>query len=102
MRDIRNEIRVAPTSIFDDRLRVQLYRRIYGDDMFVRYANWADPPIRIVVENGRVTLTGVVTRPVEQVRLGMIARGTLAFGVNNRVEVDSERPKEPVRETTQS
>jgi hyperosmotically inducible protein len=102
VRDIRNEIRVAPSSIFDDRLRAQLYRRIYGDDMFVRYSNWADPPIRIVVENGRVTLTGLVNSPVEQVQLGMIARGTLAFRVDNQVEVESERPKEPVQKTTES
>jgi hyperosmotically inducible protein len=102
VRDIRNEIRTAPASIFDDRLRAQLYRRIYGDETFVRYANWAEPPIRIVVENGRVTLTGVVNNPVEQVKLGMIARGTLAFAVDNRVEVESERPKEAGRTTTQS
>jgi hyperosmotically inducible protein len=102
VRDIRNEIRVAPSSIFDDRLRAQLYRRIYGEDMFVRYSNWADPPIRIVVENGRVTLTGLVNSPVEQVQLGMIARGTLAFRVDNQVEVESERPKEPGQKTTES
>jgi len=102
VRDIRNEIRIAPTSIYDDRLRVQLYGLIYGDDMFARYANWADPPIRIVVENGKVTLTGVVNSPVEKTRLGMIARGTLAFKVTNAVEVESERTKEPVRKTTES
>jgi hyperosmotically inducible protein len=94
VRDIQNEIHVAPTSIFDDQLRLQLYRRIYGNEMFVRYAGWANPPIRIIVENGRVTLTGLVNSTVEKVQLGMIARGTLAFEVTNLVEVESERPKE--------
>lgn len=102
VRDIGNEIRVAPASGNDDRLRAQLYRRIYGDDLFVRYSNWAEPPIRIIVENGRVTLTGVVNSAVEQVKLGMIARGTLAFGVDSKLEVESQRPKEPSREVTQS
>jgi hyperosmotically inducible protein len=102
VRDIKNEIRIAPTSIHDDRLRAQLYALIYGDDMFARYANWPNPPIRIVVENGRVTLTGVVNSRVEQVRLGMIARGTLAFEVTNAVEVESERTKEPAGKTTVS
>jgi hyperosmotically inducible protein len=102
VRDIKNEIRIAPASTFDDRLRAQLYRRIYGDDMFVRYSNWATPPIRIVVENGRVTLTGLVGSSVEQVRLGMIARGTLAFKVTNAVEVESERPKETAPKSQQS
>jgi hyperosmotically inducible protein len=102
VRDVKNDIRVAPTSIYDDQLRAQLYRRIYGDEMFVRYSNWAEPPIRIVVENGKVTLTGLVNSQVEQVKLGMIARGTLAFGVDNQVEVESERPNEPGAKTTQS
>ncbi len=102
VRDVKNEIRVAPTSIYDDQLRAQLYRRIYGDDMFVRYSNWAEPPIRIVVENGKVILTGLVNSRVEQVKLGMIARSTLAFGVDNQVEVESERPTEPGSKTTQS
>jgi len=102
VRDIKNEIRIAPASNYDDRLRAQLYRRIYGDDMFVRYSNWADPPIRIVVENGNVTLNGIVNSSVEQARLGMIARGTPAFKVTNAVEVESEREKETTRKTTQS
>ena len=101
VREIRNEIRIAPASSYDDRLRAQLYRQIYGDDMFVRYSNWANPPIRIVVENGKVTLTGVVNSPIEQTRLGMIARGTPAFKVTNQVEVESERTKEPVRKTNE-
>jgi osmotically-inducible protein OsmY len=102
VREIRNDIRVAPASIADDRLRAELYRRIYGDDMFVRYSNWNSPPIRIIVENGRVSLTGVVDSEVEQVRLGMIARGTVAFKVDNHVEVEGQRPKEPTRTPTQS
>ncbi len=100
VRDVKNEIRIAPASNYDDQLRMQLYRRIYGDDMFVRYSNWAEPPIRIVVENGKVTLTGIVNSEVEQVRLGMIARGTSAFKVTNAVEVESERTKETRKSTT--
>jgi hyperosmotically inducible protein len=101
VRDIKNDIRIAPASSYDDRLRAQLYRRIYGDDMFVRYSSWAEPPIRIVVENGNVTLTGIVNSRVEQVRLGMIARGTSAFKVTNGVEVESERTKETAQKATQ-
>ena len=95
VRGIKNEIRVQPTSIFDDRLRAQLYRRIYGNDLFVRYANFVNPPIRIVVENGKVTLTGVVNSKVEQAVLGSIANQTLAFSVDNQVQVESEMRKEP-------
>jgi len=97
VREIKNEIRVQPASINDDRLRLQLYRRIYGDVLFERYRSFPDPPIRIIVENGNVTLTGMVNSRVEQAVLGSIARGTLSFKVDNQVQVESEIPKEPVR-----
>lgn len=100
VRELRNEIRVQPVSSFDDRLRLQLYRRIYGSGTFARYASFPDPPVRIVVENGRITLTGIVNSNVERVLLGSIARGTLAFAVDNQVQVESEIRKEPVRRTT--
>ena len=55
------------------------------------------------MENGKVTLTGIVRSNVEQVMLGHIARGTLAFGVDNKVQVEGDRPAEPGAKTgTQS
>lgn len=97
VREIRNEIRVQPVSILDDRLRAELYRAIYSDARFAQYRDWPNPPVRIVVENGRVTLTGYVASPVEQALLGHIARGTLAFGVDNRVRLENEPPQEDRR-----
>jgi osmotically-inducible protein OsmY len=90
VREIKNEIAVQPVSFFDDRLRAGLYRSIYGDEMFVRYAQQANPPIRIIVDRGHVTLTGYVGSAVEQAVLGSIARQSLAFSVDNRVKVDGE------------
>jgi hyperosmotically inducible protein len=101
VREITNEIRVQPTSIYDDRLRVQLYRRIYGNTLFERYRSFPDPPIRIIVENGNVTLTGMVNSKVEQAVLGSIARGTLSFKVDNQVQVESEIRKEPAPKTSE-
>jgi osmotically-inducible protein OsmY len=100
VREIKNEIRVQPTSFHDDRLRRELYSRIYGNGLFERYRNWPDPPIRIIVENGNVTLTGIVNSRVEQAVLGSIAHGTLSFKVDNQVQVESEIPKEAARKTT--
>lgn len=97
VREIHDELRVQPVSLFDDALRYRLVRAIYGDERFVQYAIQANPPIRIVVENGRVTLTGYVASAVEQALLGHIARASSAFAVENRVKVDgqadAERPK---------
>lgn len=99
VRAIQSDIQVQSASIFDDRLRLQVARAIYGDQRFVQYAHRADPPIHIIVDRGRVTLTGYVSSPVEQVVLGHIARGTLAFAVENKVQVDGDTPKEPKAST---
>jgi hypothetical protein len=97
VREVKNEIRVQPVSSFDDQLRRQLYRQIYGDGLFQRFAHSSDPPIRIVVENGNITLTGIVGSRVEKTKLDFIARGALAFRVDNQVQVESEIGKEPAR-----
>ena len=99
VREVRGQIRVQPTSGFDDRLRAQLYRRIYGNGLFQRYATFVNPPIRIIVEHGNITLTGVVNSRVEKVALESIARGVLAFHVDNQVQVESEIEKEPPART---
>ena len=72
-------------------------QRIYGDERFVQYASWANPPIRIVVDQGRVTLTGAVGSAVERQLVGHIARATLAFAVDNQVKLESELRAEPTR-----
>ena len=46
------------------------------------------------MDDGRVTLTGYVGSAVEQQLLGHIARGTLAFAVDNQVKLESERDEE--------
>lgn len=93
VRELRNEIRVQPVSSFDDRLRRQLYREVYGR-VLPQYSGVLSPPVRIVVENGNITLTGIVNSRVEKVMLESIARGTLAFRVSNQVQVESEIEKE--------
>ena len=95
VREVKNQIRVQPVSSFDDRLRVQLYRRIYGQGMFERFASMPNPPIHIVVENGSITLTGLVNSRVEKAVLESIARGSMAFKVDNQVQIESEIGKEP-------
>jgi osmotically-inducible protein OsmY len=102
VKQVVDEIAVQSVSAFDDQLRGQLYRAIYGDERFVHWANQPDPPVRILVDRGRVTLTGYVPTAVDQAMLGHIARGTLAFGVENRVKLDRDEVKEPVKGTTRS
>ena len=102
VRAIKNAIAVQPVSVFDDRLRLQLYQAIYSDPLFVRFANRVNPPVRIIVDRGRVTLTGVVASAVEQQKLGHIARGSPAFGVDNLVQLESDLQREETRTTSLS
>jgi|PlaIllAssembly_1097288.scaffolds.fasta_scaffold303992_1 osmotically-inducible protein OsmY len=101
IRDVHNDLRVQGFSSGDVSLRFQVFGRIYGDPLFERYAGLPDPPVRVFVNRGRVTLAGTVGSAVEQTAVGMIARGTLAFSVSNQVQVEGDarrnedRRKEP-------
>ena len=90
VRIVTNEIQVLPTSLFDDRLRLQIARSIYRDPSLSRYAIQAIPPIHVIVDNGHVTLEGVVNNDMEKTIAGIRASQVgLSFGqvVNNlRVE----------------
>jgi hyperosmotically inducible protein len=87
---VTNDLKVAPLSNFDNRLRIQVARAIYGDPSFTLYGMQAQPPIHILVNNGHVTLTGVVATEAQKQLAGIRAASAgLSFGpvVNNlRVE----------------
>lgn len=87
---IDNKIGVLPVSQFDDDLRFRISRAIYGHSLFWHYANMANPPIRIVVNGGRVTLEGVVQSNVERMLARSLASGFLAFEVKNELKTDAE------------
>jgi hyperosmotically inducible periplasmic protein len=56
-----NQIKVLPMSDMDWQIRRTEAKVIYGDaDIGMRYGNQALPPIHIIVDNGHVTLEGVV------------------------------------------
>jgi len=97
VREVRNEIAVAPVSSWDDQLRMQLYHAIYGHGQFIRHAGVPNPPVRILVDRGRVTLVGQVGSPLEQALLGHIARGVMSFDVRNQVEVESKPAPTPAK-----
>jgi osmotically-inducible protein OsmY len=85
---VQNNLEVLPNSQFDDRLRLQLARAIYGNANFTPYRNLAQPPIRIIVKNMHVTLEGVVVSNMDRVQAGMVANTTgLSFSVTNNLRV---------------
>jgi hyperosmotically inducible protein len=89
VQSVNAQITTLPVNIGDERLRRALTRRIYGDLLFMDYARHVNPPIHIVVERGRVTLSGAVRSEVERVKAGQIARTTFGvFSVENKLKVD--------------
>ena len=54
----------------------------------------ANPPIHIIVENGHVTLDGVVNSNVERMMARSIATGFVAFSVKNELKTDAEVKQE--------
>lgn len=91
VKDVRNEIKALPASIHDDQLRYSIASQIYRDPLFWKYAIQPDPPIHVIVEHGRVTLTGVVDSEVARRKAEAIARSTFgAFSVENNLRVGGQ------------
>jgi len=88
--EVRNQIGVLPVSQFDDQLRQRIARSIYRNGNFANYAIMANPPIHIVVENGRVTLTGVVNSNVDRMLARSLATQFGSFSVTNNLKTDAE------------
>lgn len=85
-----NNIQVLPLSPQDDRIRMQTYRAVYGQPNLNRYAMNAVPPIHIIVDNGRVTLEGVVANESDKNVAGIQANSVPGvFGVTNNLRVES-------------
>lgn len=94
VREVRNELTVLPVSQFDDELRLRIARAIYGNSSFWTYGSMVNPPIHIVVENGRVTLEGVVNSNVDRMLARSIASSFGAFSVTNNLKTDAEITQE--------
>ena len=91
VKDVVNNVKVAPASFFDDRIRVSEMRAIYGDPALGEYAIDPARPIRIVVDNGHVTLYGTVAKAMDKQIAGMKAGQVFgAFSVTNNLVVASK------------
>lgn len=118
---VENEIEVLPLSNFDDRIRAQVYNRIYTQPALRKYnANQGsiaqamgpggrnstmmaggitnNPPIgyhaiHIIVKNGHVTLFGVVLNQSDASIAYIQANGTSGvFSVDNNLVVEGSKP----------
>jgi len=88
---VNNEIQVLPLSPNDDRLRLALYRSIYGNSALQTLAIRAVPPIHIIVENGNVTLEGYVANSMQKTIAGAQANSVPGvFSVTNNLLEDDK------------
>ena len=90
VRQVRNQIKVLPVSPSDDQLRYRIARAIYNDPNFWNYAIGPNPPIHIVVEHSRVTLTGVVNNETDRLIARSLAHQFPALSVKNDLKTNAE------------
>ena len=89
---VDNQIEVLPLSPMDDGLRMAEYRAIYGHPGLDRYAMQAVPPIHIIMDNGKVTLEGVVGTQSDKDTAGIRANSVSGvFSVVNNLRVESDK-----------
>lgn len=88
--NVVNEIEVLPPSPMDDKIRVAVYRALFNwDSPLFRYAHRSQPPIHIIVKNGRVWLKGVVATEQDKQLAYMKARSVPGtFDVVNELQVE--------------
>lgn len=94
VRDVINDIQVDPVSPMDDRIRMAVYRAVYGFPSLNRYAIDPLQPIRISVQNGNVTLFGMVNSQADKNTAGIRANSVPGvFKVTNNLQVAGQAPE---------
>jgi hyperosmotically inducible protein len=92
VKDVIDNIKVDPLSMMDDRIRVATARAVYGYPSLNKYAIDPVKPIRIVVQNGNVTLEGVVNNQSDKEVAGLRANGVFGvFKVTNDLQVANQQ-----------
>jgi hyperosmotically inducible protein len=86
--DVVDNIRVLPLSPFDNQTRRAVYRAVFGYAGLYRYAMGALPSVHIIVDNGHVTLKGVVDNEGDKNLAYIRANGVPGvFSVTNELRV---------------
>ncbi len=91
VKDVVDNVTIEPVSNFDDGLRIRALQTIYRDSVLSKYALDPARPIRIIVDNGHVTLYGAVDNEMDKTIAGMRANELFgAFTVQNKLVVASK------------
>lgn len=88
VRGLIDKLKVAPLSPNDWAIRRAMYQAVYGSPVSTKYAIDPGKPIRIIVDNGHVTLVGTVQNQGDAQIIYQRARGVPgAFSVTNDLQV---------------
>jgi hyperosmotically inducible periplasmic protein len=94
VKDVIDNVEVAPVSPMDDKIRLAEARAIYGFPTLNKYAIDPAKPIRITVVNGNVTLTGLVDSQADKDTANIRANGVFGvFKVTNNLQVAAAPPE---------
>jgi osmotically-inducible protein OsmY len=92
VKEVVNEIEVDPTSILDDQIRLRVARAVYGYPSLNKYAIDPGKPIRISVQNGNVSLYGMVDSQADKETANIRANGVSGvFSVKNYLQVANQQ-----------
>ena len=96
VKGVVNQMKVDPVSPMDNQLRVAVYRAVYSSPFLTNYAINPAKPVRIQVENGHVTLYGVVDSQAAKDAAGIKANSVPGvFSVQNNIEVVNQQNEKP-------
>jgi hyperosmotically inducible protein len=87
--NVINNIEILPLSSFDDTIRYQLVREFSRTGgAFYRYLQGANPSVRIIVDNGHVSLEGFVAKKGDKNIANILANGVPGvFSVENNLKL---------------
>lgn len=91
VREVVNNINVLPLSGFDNRTRYAVLNRVANSGGLYRYFLGANPSVRIIVNNGNVSLEGYVSNRGDANLANIMANSVPGvFSVKNNLIVESE------------
>ena len=93
---VEDKIEILPLSPYDDNVRARAYNAIFNFPALSRYAINSRPPIRIIVNRGNVTLSGVVNNELDRTLIYnrvQVLPGVFSVKNDLRLDSDSNPPK---------
>lgn len=92
VKNVVNNIENLPPSSFDNRIRRQLVREFARGGSLYRYLQGPQPSVRLIVENGAVSLEGVVANRGDYNLANILTRGIPGvFKVENNLAIENDR-----------